>query len=52
MRISNSFRFAVLATVVGACTSQAAAALLTIEQAFEISQKTGRPIFAVAGSAT
>ncbi len=29
-----------------------ARALLTIDQAVELSQKTGRPIFAVAGSKT
>ena len=28
------------------------AALLTIDEAIEMSQKTGRPIFAVAGSKT
>ena len=36
----------------GLWTSELPAALLTIEQAKEASQQTGRPIFAVAGSKT
>jgi len=39
------------ALLVGLWANQARA-LLTIDQARELSQKTGRPIFAVAGSAT
>jgi hypothetical protein len=40
------------AAAVGLMTAEAQAALLTIEQAIELSQKTGRPILAVAGSKT
>jgi len=35
-----------------AYAASAAGGLLTIEQAVSLSQKTGRPIFAVAGSPT
>lgn len=37
---------------VGLGALPAGAALLTIEQAVELSQRTGRPIFAVAGDVT
>lgn len=37
---------------IGMLAAPVQAALLTMEQAEELSQKTGRPIFAVAGSAT
>jgi hypothetical protein len=50
MRISSSARIAFWATVAGLCAASASADLLTVDQAFERSQKTGRPIFAVAGS--
>ena len=34
------------------CSDELRAALLTIDEAIELSQKYGRPIFAVAGSKT
>ncbi|MBN2474294.1 MAG: hypothetical protein JXB62_06785 [Pirellulales bacterium] len=37
---------------IGLLAADLQAALLTIEQAVDFSQRTGRPIFAVAGSAT
>lgn len=40
---------AALFLVVGSAASVAGAGLLTIEEALDLSQKTGRPIFAVAG---
>ena len=33
-------------------TDEACAGLLTLDEAMELSARTGRPIFAVAGSAT
>ncbi len=37
---------------IGLLTPQLRAALLTIDEAIDVSERTGRPIFAVAGSAT
>jgi hypothetical protein len=39
-------------TGVGVLAADTQVALLTVDQAFGVSQRTGRPIFAVAGSAT
>lgn len=41
-----------LATLIAVAATSAAQAQITIEQAEEISQRTGRPILAVAGSKT
>ena len=40
------------AAALGLVRAEVQAALLTIDQATELSQKTGRPILAVAGSKT
>jgi hypothetical protein len=52
MRTSLTVGGLVWLTWVGLVASRASAGLLTVDEAVELSSRTGRPIFAVAGSAT
>jgi len=44
--------FSLALACVGLLSADLQAALLTIDQAVDMSERTGRPVFAVAGSAT
>ncbi len=52
MRTSLTVGGLVWMTCVGLAASITSAGLLTIDEAVQLSSQTGRPIFAVAGSAT